>query len=229
MVVSGDSGFSETRQVAAGGTVSFDVPGTYETGTLPIGAQPNGFLYTIAEPDPRGGVATVEPDLVAVTDRQVKAVALGNRYDEGEPEIPPEPPIGPPIEPPVEPGFPGEPPLPPVDVAAPGQGGADLAISETFSRPRVPLGGTFGVTVRVRNQGTLARGGDRRQRGASGQSAAPRQGHPDPVGLGRGGLHREATGHLSAGHRAARPGSDPQRACARAGRRRSGERRARQL
>ncbi len=157
VTVNGTSGFSQSKNLAAGGTVAFVVPGAYLTGSLPIGDQPSGYLYSITEPDPRGAIATIEPELVSVTDAQRLSALLDNRYDAAEPEVPPpiEPPIEPPVQPPIEPPLPGV-PLVPIEPASPGRQGADLAISEQFSKAKVQLGQTFEATVHIRNQGHAA-------------------------------------------------------------------------
>ncbi len=147
--VSGDNGYTRTAGVAAGGTTTFTVPGAYRAGTVPIDAPPVGYLYTVSEPDPRGAVATVAPELVEIVDGQDSSVQVDNRYEPVEPDVKP----GPPVEPPAP--LPGEPPLPPLQPAAPGHPAADLVITERVSRTHVPLHGTFETTVEIRNLGQL--------------------------------------------------------------------------
>jgi len=145
VTVSGDSGYSRSQEVTAGGTATFNVPGNYQAGSLPIGATPSGYIYTVSEPEPRGAVATVVPELVPIVDGESEAVQVDNRYDLPEPEVKPEPkPPEPPVEPPP---LPGEPTLPGLEPSQPGQTGTDLMLSQQFSRTSVPLDGTFEAVV----------------------------------------------------------------------------------
>ena len=157
VTVSGDSGYSDTEEVTAGATATFTVPSNYQAGSLPIGGAPSGYLYTVSEPDPRGAVATVDPELVPIVDGESETVGVDNRYDPPEPEVKPEPEPKPPIEPPVEPPpLPGEPTTPSLAPSQPGHAGTDLMITQHFSRSSVPLHGTFEVVVHVRNLSMLA-------------------------------------------------------------------------
>lgn len=79
--VSGDSGYSHTEEVTAGATATFTVPGNYQAGSLPIGGTPSGYAYTVSEPEPRGAVATVVPELVPIVDGDSETVQVDNRYD----------------------------------------------------------------------------------------------------------------------------------------------------
>ncbi len=148
ITVSGTSGYSSSQDVTAGGSVDFTVPGTYEAGSAPIGSDPGGYDYTVTEEDPRGAVATVEPELVTITNGQSAAATVENRYEPDEPDVEP----GPAPEPPAP--LPDEPPLPPISPAG-GAQGADLAITQQLSPSRVQLGAQVLATVHIRNLGTL--------------------------------------------------------------------------
>jgi choice-of-anchor A domain-containing protein len=154
IVITGDNGFSATRDLVDGAQATVSVPGGYETGSVPAGQIAGGVRYTISEPDPLDAVASIDKPLVTITDGQTPLVTIGNHYPT-RPE-PPEPPTPPtPPQPPLPPGPPAPAPGPDLVTAASLAGGADVAVSETIS-PRVSsVGDVVNVTVRVRNNGPL--------------------------------------------------------------------------
>jgi hypothetical protein len=116
---------------------------------VPVGEVAGGARYAISEPDPLGGVATVDNPLVTILDGQEEIADVSNAYG----PAPPEPPVPP--QPPLPPGPPDPLPGPDINDAASLNSGADVAITETIS-PRVThVGDVVNVTVRVRNNGPL--------------------------------------------------------------------------
>ena len=91
MTLSGDSGVQRTADLADGETATFDVPGEYQTGSVPIGDVLGGYRYTITEPDARGAVASADKDPVTILDGEDELVLLGNRYDPPPPQPTPTP------------------------------------------------------------------------------------------------------------------------------------------
>jgi choice-of-anchor A domain-containing protein len=147
--IEGDNGFVATRNLADGQQAAVDVPGSYQAGTVAVGEVAGGARYTITEPDPLGGVASVDRPLITILDGQNEVATVTNEY----PPSPPEPPVPP--QPPLPPGPPDPLPGPDLVTAASQDGGADLAVSETISPKVVTVGAEVRVTVRVRNHGPL--------------------------------------------------------------------------
>jgi choice-of-anchor A domain-containing protein len=149
IVIRGDNGFTASRDLADGQQAAVAVPGGYQAGTVAVGEVAGGARYTITEPDPLGGVASVDKPLITILDGQNEVATVTNEF----PPSPPEPPIPP--QPPLPPGPPDPLPGPDINGAPSLDGGADVAITETIS-PRVThVGDVVNVTVRVRNNGPL--------------------------------------------------------------------------
>ena len=58
--IDGDNGFSTARALLDGAQAAVEVPGGYQTGSVPIGEVAGGVRYAIAEPDPLGAIASVD-------------------------------------------------------------------------------------------------------------------------------------------------------------------------
>jgi choice-of-anchor A domain-containing protein len=157
IVVKGNNSFSGTLALVAGAEGSLVVPGRYQTGSVPIGKIAGGYDYTITEPDPLGGVASVDRTLVTITNGKTERVTVGNHFEATPPEPPepPTPPVPTPPQPPLPPGPPQPLPGPDLILAASLAGGADLEITERTSPRVVTVGNVISVTVRVRNHGPL--------------------------------------------------------------------------
>jgi choice-of-anchor A domain-containing protein len=117
VVLSGADGPVGSVDLGDGETFSSGrVPGGYVEGSVAIGENPGGVQYTISEPDPRGGVATVSQYLIEVTDGDATEVNVTTFY-RGTPIIPIQPPTVPirPTDPirPVLPTDPVRPVIPP--------------------------------------------------------------------------------------------------------------------
>ena len=154
--IDGDNGFSATRDLVDGAQATVEVPGGYQTGSVPIGEVAGGVRYAISEPDPLGAIASVDKSPVTILDGQSEIVTVGNDFPKGpEPPEPPEPPVPPSPQPPLPPGPVDPLPGPDLILAASLAGGADVAVTETVS-PRVSeVGDVVSVTTRVRNNGPL--------------------------------------------------------------------------
>jgi choice-of-anchor A domain-containing protein len=147
--IEGDNGFVATRDLADGERAAVAVPGSYQAGTVAIGEVAGGARYTISEPDPLGGVASVDRPLITILDGQSEIATVTNEF----PPSPPEPPVPP--QPELPPGPPEPLPGPDLVLAPSLDGGADVAVTATVS-PRVSrVGDVVNVTVRVRNKGPL--------------------------------------------------------------------------
>jgi choice-of-anchor A domain-containing protein len=152
--IDGDNGFSATRDLVDGAQVAVEVPGGYQTGSVPIGEVAGGVRYSISEPDPLGAIASVDKPLVTITDGQSEIVTVRNAYPEVEPPVPPEPPVVPP-QPVLPPGPPAPLPGPDLVLAASLAGGADLTVAAVVSPRSSSVGDVVSVVVRVRNNGPL--------------------------------------------------------------------------
>jgi choice-of-anchor A domain-containing protein len=150
IAIDGANSFSTTRALVAGAQASVKVPGTFQPGTVPIGQIAGGYVYTISEPDPLGGLASVDRPLVTITDGESEQVTVTNEFGPTPPE-PPEPPVPP--QPPLPPGPPEPLPGPDLVQAESLAGGADLAVTEQITPRRTVVGGVVAVTVRARNNG----------------------------------------------------------------------------
>ena len=92
--IDGDNGFSATRDLVDGAQAAVEVPGGYQTGSVPIGEVAGGVRYAISEPDPLGAIASVDKSPVTILDGQSEIVTVGNDFPEGpEPPEPPDPPV----------------------------------------------------------------------------------------------------------------------------------------
>ena len=93
-----------TRDLVDGAQAAVEVPGGYQTGSVPIGEVAGGVRYAISEPDPLGAIASVDKSPVTILDGQSEIATVGNDFPEGpEPPEPPEPPIPPSPQPPLPP------------------------------------------------------------------------------------------------------------------------------
>jgi choice-of-anchor A domain-containing protein len=154
ILIDGDNGVSAARDLVDGGQAAVEVPGGYQTGSVPIGEVAGGVRYAISEPDPLGAIASVDKPLVTILDGESEIVTVGNDFPT-QPE-PPEPPTTPvPPQPPLPPGPPAPGPGPDLVLAASLAGGADVAVSQTVSPRASSVGDVVSVTVRVRNHGPL--------------------------------------------------------------------------
>jgi choice-of-anchor A domain-containing protein len=153
IAIKGTNAFSTTRALLAGAQAAVAVPGTFQEGSVPIGEIAGGYLYTISETDPLGGVASVDRPVVTITDDQTERVTVTNDFPPTPtPEPPPTPP---PPQPPLPPGPPTPPSGPDLVVAASVADGADLQVAERISPRVTTVGHVVSVTVRVRNLGPL--------------------------------------------------------------------------
>jgi choice-of-anchor A domain-containing protein len=174
VVVTGDSGNRYVANVNAGQTVTFDVPGDYEHGTVGIGQVTGGFKYTVTEPDPRGAVATVTQSPVTILDGTQEPVVVGNAYAAATP--PPDggggeggqggggeevdPPLPGPGDAVIQPSQPTLPPGAPAPAPGPGlvagasTDAADLAVTQRVTPSRIRVGGIERSTTTIRNIGT---------------------------------------------------------------------------
>jgi choice-of-anchor A domain-containing protein len=152
IAIRGSNAFSTTRALLAGAQAAVAVPGTFQEGSVPIGEIAGGYLYTISETDPLGGVASIDRPVVTITDDQTERVTVTNDFPPSpEPPVPPQPQP----QPPLPPGPPTPPSGPDLIVAQSVGGGADLEVTERIS-PRVTVvGRVVTVTVTVRNLGPL--------------------------------------------------------------------------
>ncbi len=171
ITVVGDNGYETTIALGDGESRRLIVPGSYASGSVEIGEQPEGTRYVVREDDPRGAVVSTSRNPVTITDDNAESVVVGNDYQAVTP--PPEPPVEP-VEPPVEPVEPPvtppvQPTLPPavddrdqgpgLSLAVPSRPSADVAISETITPRRLLVGRTITVRIRVVNHGPQAAAG----------------------------------------------------------------------
>lgn len=178
VLVVGDNGYRGEANVNAGQTVTFDVPGDYEPGTVGIGTVVGGARYAVSEPDPRGAVATVSQTPVTIFDGSQESVVVGNAYAAsgggggggeeggggsggqgggGEAVDPPLPGPGDEV---IQPSQPTLPPGAPQPVPGPGLvsgasgDAADLAVTQRVSPARTSVGQIELSTTVIRNVGT---------------------------------------------------------------------------
>jgi choice-of-anchor A domain-containing protein len=148
--IDGDNGFSAIRDLHDGEQAAVAVPGSFQAGSVPVGEVAGGARYVISEPDPLGGVASIDKPLVTILDGQSELVTIANAFAS---VVPPEP--SPEPQPPLPPGPPDPLPGPDLITAASLAGGADVAVTALIS-PRVSaVGDVVDVTVRLRNNGPL--------------------------------------------------------------------------
>jgi choice-of-anchor A domain-containing protein len=147
IAITGDNGFSATRDLGNAQQATVAVPGSYQPGQVSIGEVAGGARYAISETDPLGALVSVDKPLVTILDGQSERVTVGNAFSD---VIPPDPVPPQPVQPP---GPPQPLPGPDLVVAASVGEGADLAITESISPRVTEVGGLVTVTIHVRNKG----------------------------------------------------------------------------
>jgi choice-of-anchor A domain-containing protein len=148
----GDGRLTRSARLGPGESVTFDALGGYQPGSARLGQVVGGILYTVSEPDPLGGTATVSHNPVEILTGQYEAVAVLNSYPGGGVVAPRR--GG--EQPTLPPGAPRPPPGPDLIGAAPGEPAADLAVTHTIRPRRLLVGGTVRTLTRVRNRGAVA-------------------------------------------------------------------------
>src|SRR3954469_327587 len=148
----GDGRLTRSAQLGSGKSVTFDALGGYQPGSARLGQVVGGIVYTISEPDPLGGTATVRHNPVEILTGQHEAVAVLTSYTGGGVVVPRR--GG--EQPTLPPGAPRPPSGPDLIGGPPGEPAADLAVTHTIRPPRLLVGGTGRPLPRVRNRGAVA-------------------------------------------------------------------------
>src|SRR4051795_5304288 len=124
----GDGRLTRSAQFGPGESVTFDALGGYQPGSARLGQVVGGIVYTISEPDPLGGTATVSHNPVEILTGQHEAVAVLNSYTGGGVVVPRR--GG--EQPTLPPGAPRPPSGPDLIGGPPGEPAADLAVTHTI-------------------------------------------------------------------------------------------------
>ena len=165
VVIEGADGAAvRSAPLAAGESVTFDTLGGYEPGTAQFGQVVGGIVYTIREPDPLGGTATISHNPVEILTGQHEYVAVTNHFPEVEPPDPdnPDPPVLPPVDPEqptLPPGVPDPPPGPDLGGVLPGYAAADLRSGTWALRARRRRGPSSPSARGCATSATLRRSG----------------------------------------------------------------------